>query len=269
MAEQFQDGAIQCNRFGYTIGGELYQRVTTIKSTLSTGDALVNWAGEEVAKEVRRLVAGYQDGTYPLEALLMALQRDDLGKAHEQTRDKAADFGTAFHRVVEAAGTGDWNTLKDLPLSAEFWQSVEQFRAWSETTKPVWERKRNEFVVFHPELKVAGQVDAIATIGEETWLIDVKTSKQVYATECALQLAAYKYAPLIARADGGSEPMPKIDRCGILHVPKTGDICELHELEVGEPQFAAFQACHQLYWYKRNQPKPTLVDFNYELAFAG
>ena len=267
MAEKFVDGAIRCNRLGYTIGGQLYQRVTTIKSTLSSGDTLVNWAGEEVAKKVRSLVEGYHAGTYPLEALLIALQKDDLGKAHEKTRDAAADFGTAFHSVVEAAGTGDWGALKDLPLHPEFWTSVKHFKSWAEANRPVW--LRNEFVVYHPELKVAGQVDALAEIQGQTWLIDVKTSKNIYAPEYALQLAAYKYAPLIARADGGSEPMPKIDRCGILHVPKTGDRCELHELEVGERQFDAFRACHQLYWYKRNQPASALVDANYDLAFAG
>lgn len=265
MAENYNNGSISCNRYGYTIGGELYQRVTTIKNMLGKGDILIDWAAAEVSRKVQSLIDRYHAGDYPFEALLMALQSDSLAKAHNETRDKAADFGTAFHSVVEATGSGDWSALKDLPLTPEFWNSVERFKSWTLEFKPTWVEA--EVVVFHPELKVAGQLDALAEIQGELWLIDVKTSKEVYK-DFALQLAAYKYAPFIANPDGTSRPMPTIHRCGILHVPKSGESCTLNELSVGEPEFAAFKALHSLYWWQRNAAKPAALDPAYDLAFS-
>lgn len=266
MANTLKHHAIELDRYGYKINGERYQRVSTIKGVLGGGDGLIRWAGEEVAKKVRSLCDGYTSGQYPIEALLIALQREDLARAYETTRDAACDFGSAFHHVVEAVGSGDWSTLQALPMTAEFWASVEQFQAWTAQVQPVWER--NEFIICHPDLQVAGQCDALAQINGERWLLDVKTSKSVYGPDYALQLAAYRFAPHIVEWDGAMTPMPPVDRCGILHVPKTGDACTLYELRVDDADFEAFRACHSLYWFKRGYPSPQPIDLSFELAFS-
>lgn len=267
MANTLKRGAITLDRAGYKIAGERFQRVSTIKGVLGGGEGLIRWAGEAVAKKVRSLCEGYTSGQFPVEALLIALQKDDLARAYEETRDAACDFGSAFHDVVEAVGSDDWSKLKELPLTPEFWTSVDQFKQWTERVQPVWER--NEFIICHPELRVAGQCDALAIINGKRWLIDVKTSKSVYGPEYALQLAAYRYAPFIVEWTGEMTPMPAVDHCGILHVPKTGDACTLYELRVEEADFEAFKACHSLYWFKRGYPAPSEAPLSFDLAFSG
>jgi hypothetical protein len=65
--------------------------------------------------------------------------------------------------------------------------------------------------------KYAGTFDLIARMRDETWLLDLKTSKGVYGDN-AIQLAAYAGAEFLVDQDDNEQPMPHIDRLGILHV---------------------------------------------------
>lgn len=112
MAASGKNGLISFNRFGYKFKGEgPFQRVTTIKSKLSTGDALTDWAARMVAVEAARIGSALADGTLDAASAAAALQDEALQKAHRTVRDSAADFGTIFHELVESYTRGDQDVL--------------------------------------------------------------------------------------------------------------------------------------------------------------
>ena len=265
MAGNFKDGCIECNKFGYSILGKKYQRVSTIKGMFNTGGALIDWAARTVAS----VAAGYADKYLAKEidatTLCVMLKSPELEQAHNTERDSAADFGTLFHSIVEGLAKGNQDILSDIPDEAkrDMWADAEA--TWDWIHKNGVQFKLSEAIVVNDTMSYAGQVDVLAFINGERWLIDLKTSKSVY-DEYSLQLAAYRNCEKIQKPDGTTIKMPRIDRCGVLHV-RDGK-CVLYELEAGEKEWAAFQACHRLYWWKRGVSKPKAVELSTELVTA-
>ena len=58
-------------------------------------------------------------------------------------------------------------------------------------------------------------------MGGAVWLLDVKTSSGVYGST-ALQLTAYGNAEFYLAEDGTEQPLPAIERYGVLHVTEYG-----------------------------------------------
>src|SRR3990172_181392 len=79
-----------------------------------------------------------------------------------------------------------------------------------------------EASVFNRTERYAGTLDAIATIGGRTLVIDVKSGKGVYP-ETALQLAAYRWAEFVGVPDGSEQPMPPTVGAAVLHLTDQGD----------------------------------------------
>ena len=67
----------------------------------------------------------------------------------------------------------------------------------------------------------AGTFDLIARVWGAVWLLDVKTSSGVYGST-ALQLTAYGNAEFYLAEDGTEQPLPAIERYGVLHVTEYG-----------------------------------------------
>jgi hypothetical protein len=67
----------------------------------------------------------------------------------------------------------------------------------------------------------AGTFDAIVEIGGVRWLLDWKTSKGVYGST-ALQCAAYAGAEFYQDEDGEEQPIPEVERIGVVHITEAG-----------------------------------------------
>lgn len=234
------------NRFGYVLDatGEKFDRVTTIKNVLGGGQGLIDWAAGRVAARAGDLAERFRDGLIGRDELLVGLLDPTLAQAHNAERDRAADFGSVFHELVEAWATG---RRAELSADADLLGRATHFLEWEKATRPQW--VLNEFVVFNRTARYAGTCDAICEVGGVRLIVDVKTSKSVH-TDYALQLAAYRYAEFTMQ--GGREvPIPEVDGCAILHV--SPDKCELLEMEAGPAQFEAFLACRRLLDWRRAQ----------------
>src|SRR4029077_11716228 len=96
----------------------------------------------------------------------------------------------------------------------------------------------------------AGTLDLVAMLSRsdgdeeiETWILDIKTGKGVYP-EHALQLAAYRYAEFYVDPDGDPQPLPQIDRAGVVHLHDHG--YDLYPVEAGPAELRTFQYAQQV-----------------------
>lgn len=103
-----------------------------------------------------------------------------------------------------------------------------------------------ECSVWNLTKKYAGTADVIARIDGEVWMLDWKSSKDVYP-DYALQLAAYGHAEVILKPDGTEIPLPKIDKYAVCHVPKVGK-ASLVMIDVTDAEYQAF--CHALQMFE-------------------
>lgn len=98
-----------------------------------------------------------------------------------------------------------------------------------------------EAVVVSHEHRYAGTLDVVAQLltptGRENWLYDIKTGKGVYG-EAALQLAGYRYADVWMADDDSEQPMPLVDRTGVVHLHDRG--YELLPVIAEERQYRQF-----------------------------
>lgn len=155
---------------------------------------------------------------------------------HRAEWDIKAKKGTTVHAVMEAWAKGE---SYDVPFDCVgFVDALEGFfRAFDPHPILV------EATVVRPgELAYGGTLDLIAEIDGEVWLLDAKTGK--IRTDVVLQLAGYSNATNVGLYDGFGrlehlDPMPRIDRCGVIDLDADGTH-RLLPVEVGERQFEAF-----------------------------
>lgn len=193
-----------------------------------------------------RIAAEYADTNWAELTLLPSWNRIDLIRhAHDREWGKAADLGTSVHRAIECWIKGKpCEYVKEVdPYMTSFTKFLMEKRSCflaSELT--VWSRKHN----------YAGTADALISLGNETWMVDWKTGKNLYP-EVALQLSALSNADFIIHPDGTEEEMPVIDAVAAVHVrPRSWKF-----VPIGCPgeNFQAFLAIRQLYrWSKETAP---------------
>jgi hypothetical protein len=141
---------------------------------------------------------------------------DHLKKAPDRFTRKSADIGTAAHDLFERLAKGE--TVGRVHPDLEPY--VRHFSEFLSVVQP--EYHFMEETVWSDEHAYAGSFDAFATIqGERIW-IDNKTTRSGIHEEVGVQLAAYRYADAIIRADGGRIPMPEADGGAVLHVRPEG-----------------------------------------------
>jgi hypothetical protein len=161
-----------------------------------------------------------------------------------KTSEKAKDRGTLIHSLVES-----WKvTRKEIETVPELYRPyAEAFYSFVTSTDIV--PIEHEKTVFSEKYKFAGTLDLLAKRGNETLLIDVKTSKDgnIY-DEVTLQTSAYKQALL--------EEGIKIDRVYALALSGTGKPT-FKELD---DNFKAFRAC-QILWAWKNKDKCEKLDY--------
>jgi hypothetical protein len=222
----------------YKVPGDerLYPSVTSVLGVLDK-PAIPRWA----AREAARYALEHADELSRLD-FDQALRR--ASGAPWAERDRAADKGTDTHGVMEAIALGRPIDVIQ-PGTENAVRGVVEF--WLEF-KPVPIAVEQTVV---SDLGYAGSFDLIASLGSQTALIDLKTSKSAYP-DTALQLAAYGNADRIIHPDGSTEPVPQIDAYYVLHCPhdKPWGLVPYH---VTEADFDAFLSTLAAFRWKRER----------------
>lgn len=216
-------------------GGEPLPSVTTIIGVVDKSGPLVGWAKKitaEAAVDHRAEIEGWvtlsgRDGAVSM-----------LKTVAVAERDRAANRGTEVHTLAEGIARG-----QEVEIPEELAPYIASYRQFLVDWSP--EYLAAEEMVANLMHGYAGTLDGIAKLAGETWLLDIKTSKGVYA-ETALQLAAYGNAQFIGRA--GTERrfrIPPIDRYGVIHVRP--ERYQLIPIEVTRATFGAFLAAKAIH----------------------
>jgi hypothetical protein len=185
--------------------------VTTILKVVDKSGPLVGWAKRITAEAAVRHAA-------ELPAWVKDFGDDGavgmLTKASNVIRDKAANAGSEIHTLAEAIVKGS-----EVEVPVDLAPYVNSFLRWRTDFEPEY-LAAEEMVYSHHGY--AGTFDAICRIAGETWMLDYKTSKGVYA-ETALQLAAYAAADFIGRpGDPNRYAIPAVDQFGVVHIRPEG-----------------------------------------------
>lgn len=118
----------------------------------------------------------------------------------ELIKQEAGARGSRTHKAIEiligggeikhneALTDGEGNSNE---INVQEYENIISFNDWVKETKP--EFLASEKTVFNEELKYAGTLDCIAKIGGITYLIDFKTSANIYLSH-EVQLSSYLHA---------------------------------------------------------------------------
>ncbi|MEV8056560.1 hypothetical protein AB0P37_08535 [Streptomyces antimycoticus] len=170
---------------------------------------------------------------------------DLLKNAPRRESGKAADFGTESHNLFERMARGEELGR----VHPEYAPMVAHFQEFLDQAQP--EFLYLEETVWSDTHGFAGSFDAIARIGEETVLLDWKTTRSGVHNDVVLQLNAYANADrIVLSATGESVPMPKIDALAVLHVRPEGG--GLYPIKLDRAQFDVFlHQIHVLNWEQK------------------
>lgn len=206
----------------YFDGDQKIPSVTTILSAGLPKPALVDWAARMSAE----YVVDHWDQL--LDMTPSQRQKAVLGARWESSRAAMAR-GTLIHEMAEHLAHDH-----EFVPPEEIDGPVRAYARWLDD----WDVHPThvEATIVNRTRRYAGTLDLLATIGGQLWLLDVKTGKGLFG-DSALQLAAYRFAEHILVA-GAEEPMPMIDRVGIVHVGP--DTAELVPVEADLEAFRTF-----------------------------
>lgn len=231
----------------YDWRGESFWSVTTIINGGVPKPALINWAKKFTAtyawENFDTFKAMYDSGD---EAGCI----DWLKNAAFRSRDKAADLGSIVHASCEAVALG--KPIPPWPKEAQ--PRMDGFKAFLADYQP--EFHNVESSVYNRSENYAGTLDAIATIADRRYLLDMKTGKGVYP-EVALQLAAYRFAEFIAGADGAEYPMVDVHACAVLHLPEAGGY-ELVDVRADAEVFRSFLYVREVFRWQNEGSKSVI-----------
>ena len=170
----------------------------------------------------------------------------ELKQVHIDAREGAADLGTLIHKAAELRLLGAPFAVE--AVVAPYLAQLEAFlKFWGvDIDKHV---EAAEITCLHRRLGYAGTADLMVWLptGEgralELWLIDFKTSatrsaKDVYP-ENTQQLAALRYCETVLLPDDTEQPMPKIQRAGVLNLRTKSHA--LVEMPAGRDAHKAFR----------------------------
>lgn len=153
-----------------------------------------------------------------------ALTREVKG-VHKDIREQAADLGDRVHAAAEARLLRA--PIADDPEVAPY---LHQFDLWLASWGVDFDEhvEATECTVLHRRLGYAGTGDLLIWLPTgpdnrmELWLIDYKSSATRRASsvypENTLQLAALRYAETVLLPDDTEQPMPKVERTGVLNL---------------------------------------------------
>jgi hypothetical protein len=117
----------------------------------------------------------------------------------EGLKEAAGNKGSKIHQAINKLLTGgtiahnetllNHDTGRNEEITVEEYEAVISFAAWFKATKP--KSLEMEKTVYHPEKLYAGTMDYLCEIAGEKWLIDFKSSQNIYSSH-HVQVSAYK-----------------------------------------------------------------------------
>ena len=161
--------------------GKYYPSVTTILNSLPSDPFFLQWLAETGVKN------------------------------SEIIRDRAAREGTQLHEGIEHLLNGgklDWvDEYGNARYNLTVWKMLLKFQDFYNLVKP--ETIETEMFLWSDEYEYAGTTDYLCKVGDETWLLDWKSSNHCHMLSYGAQLAAYANA--LKERKG-----IKVDRCGVV-----------------------------------------------------
>lgn len=164
----------------------------------------------------------------------------------EAEKEAAGDRGRKVHHLVSSLLLGNEIKMDDTvlnsetgeqePITLEEYEASMSFVEWHKEAKP--KTLANEITIWNDKDNYAGTLDYICEIDGEIWLIDFKTSKEVYASH-EIQLSAYK---------NSCTEFP-IKKMAILQLGYKKNKYKKWKLTEIEDQYDLFQAAHRI-WKK-------------------
>lgn len=191
--------------------GKIVPGVTTVISLLAK-PALVGWAWK------------------------LGVQGQDMNKV----RDMAADIGTCAHYLCECYLKGETPDLQHFTqfILGEGTKLFNAFKDW-------WERQDIQVIVSEENVvsenwDYGGCIDIVANHYGKVSLLDIKTSKGIYA-EYRIQLAAYE------QAWNELHPDQPIEKIMVLHLDKEQYTCSVHPFQDLKTEWEIFLHLRQIY----------------------
>ena len=213
----------------YRLDGAWVPGVTTLIGKGLPKPALPYWAARTVAE----WVADNPDLTEELKR--MGGRGPSVAYLKElpwQKRDEAAIRGTDAHALAERLAHGE-----EVEVPGHLAAHVQGYVDWLDANQP--EVLLTERPVASRQWRYAGTFDLVAKLDGATWMLDLKTSSGVYGST-ALQLTAYGHAEFYVDADGTEQPLPPIDRYGVLHVTEYGTTLHYLPASLNEAAWSDF-----------------------------
>ncbi len=214
------------NGHTYRLDGRPCPGVTTLISK-GLPKVLHYWSARCVAE----FVADNPEEVEKLRGMGRAPMVAALKETPWQKRDEAAARGTHVHALAEELVHG-----REVDVPDHLLGHVEGYARFLDRFKV--EPILTERPVASRRWFYAGTFDLIGTIGGVPWGLDVKTARGVYG-ETSLQLSAYFNAEFYMAEDGSEQPIPPVERMGILHV--RGDGTDLYPVKDPAHAWKCFQ----------------------------
>jgi hypothetical protein len=202
-------------------GPDLVSVTNVIDTAVNKSMALVPWGVkltveyvlDNVVSIARRVLTDRSSLTKEIKAI------------HREVRERAADLGDRIHKAAELS-----LLRAPVPQDLEVMPYITQLELWLDSwgvdlAKHI---EATEITCLHRRLGYAGTADLMIWLPTgvdgrlELWLIDFKSSatrpaKSVYP-ENTLQLAALRYCETVLLPDDTEQPMPRIERTGVLNL---------------------------------------------------
>jgi len=231
----------------YAVNRQPVPGVTTILRQMPS-DGLIGWAARTTAEYA-------VDHWDELGGLKVSERLKLLAGASNAEMTSAGRRGTLVHQLAEqivAIPAEDGQRLDDLwaAVPEPLYGHVESYVAFLNDHQP--DPIATELVVAGKagRYRYCGTADLVAHLGDEVWLLDLKTAKTVRAST-ALQVCAYQHAEAytIAGEDGAAPPLAElgIERAGCVHIRADG--YDLLPLDTGPAVWAHFR---HLAWLHHN-----------------
>lgn len=133
-----------------------------------------------------------------------------------KTKQDAGETGTLTHKMIEAHIFGATLDVSQYSYDAivAATDSFQHYKRWEEENQIKY--IESELMIVSEDHQWGGTIDALCTINNKQYLIDFKTSKNVYV-EHLIQVSAYTF--------GAEECGYKIDGVKIIHIVKDDINC--------------------------------------------
>lgn len=179
----------------------------------------------------------------------------------EAIKVAAGDKGSKVHKAISDILMGRTVKFNDKYLGSEGGEPVEltaieyeaimSFANWLNETQP--EVLAVDYTLVNPDEGYAGTIDMKLRINGEIWIVDIKTSKDIYPSH-ELQVSAYQ------KAD------PECQKIAILQVGYTRNKAKYKFTEI-TPQYPLFEASRAIWQKETNGVHPQQKDFPLELKW--